>query len=116
MNLNQRKTAVVAVHLQGDVVTHQGAFGGFFAAMVDHTGVLERSQDLLVAARAAGASVAYTRISFRQGHTELIANNQLFAVVDQQKCCLEGSPGASIVPEVAPEPGDIDVAHHRVSG
>jgi hypothetical protein len=31
MQLDPQRTALVAVHLQGDVVTHEGAFGGFFA-------------------------------------------------------------------------------------
>jgi hypothetical protein len=63
MQLDAQRTALVAVHLQGDVVTHEGA------------------------------TIAYTRIVFSAGHPELIANNALFGVVEPAKCCLDGAPG-----------------------
>jgi len=116
MKLDPHRTAVVAVHLQGDVVTRDGAFGGFFADMVERTGVLGRSAELIGAARDAGAKIAYTRVVFSEGHPELIVNNQLFQVIDQVRCCADGTPGAAIVPEVAPEEGDLVVGHHRVTG
>ena len=116
MQLDPQRTAVVAVHLQGDVVTHEGAFGGFFAEMVDKTGALSRSAEVLAAARAVEATVAYTRIVFSPGHPELIVNNALFGVVDQAKCCLDGTPGATIVEVVAPADGDLIIDHHRVNG
>ncbi len=104
------------MHLQGDVVTEAGAFGGFLFEMVKTTGVLPRSQEVLTAARAAGSPVACTRVTFTEGHPELIVNNMLFSVVDQQKCCVERTPGTTVVPEMAPVDGDLDVPHHRVSG
>lgn len=116
VELESKSTAVVAVHLQGDVVTAEGAFGGFFAEMVESTGVLGRSNDVLSAARAAGATVAYTRIAFPEDHAGLIVNNQLFAVVDQARCCVEGTPGTAIVDAVAAKDGDLDFPHRRVSG
>jgi nicotinamidase-related amidase len=116
MEIDAQSTAVVAVHLQGDVVTRDGAFGGFFAGMVESTGLLGRGQQVLSAARDAGATVAYTRITFSEGHPELIVNNGLFGVVAQQGCCVEGTPGTTVVSEVAPVDGDLDIGHHRVSG
>src|SRR3954470_2295851 len=116
MQLDPQGTAVVAVHLQGDVVTQEGAFGGFFADMVDQTGVLARAGKLIDAARVAGATIAYTRIVFSAGHPELIVNNALFGVVEQAKCCLDGTPGTTIVAEVAPRDGDLIIDHHRVDG
>jgi nicotinamidase-related amidase len=116
MQLDPQRTGVVVVHLQGDVVRHDGAFGGFFAAMVDKTGVLARSADVLAAARAAAVTIVYTRIAFSAGYPELIVNNALFGVVDQAQCCLDGTPGTTIVSEVAPKDGDLIVGHHRVNG
>jgi len=63
MQLESQRTAVVAVHLQGDVVTQEGAFGGFFAAIVERTGVLARSADLIAAARSAGAPIARSAVT-----------------------------------------------------
>jgi nicotinamidase-related amidase len=116
MQLDPQRTAVVAVHLQGDVVRSEGAFGGFFADMVEKTHVLARSADLIATARSAGATIAYTRIVFSAGHPELIINNALFGVVDQAKCCVDGTPGATIVSDVAPHEGDLVIDHHRVDG
>jgi nicotinamidase-related amidase len=116
MDIDPRRTSLVAVHLQGDVVRHDGAFGGFFAAMVDKTGVLDRSADLIGAARKAGSAVLYTRIAFSEGHPGLVVNNALFSVVDDAGCCVLGTPGTTIVDEVAPEPGDVIIDHHRVGG
>jgi nicotinamidase-related amidase len=116
VELDSKRTAVVAVHLQADVVTADGAFGGFFAEMVERTGVLERCREVIDAAREAGATVAYTRITFSPGHPELLANNALFSVVAQQGSTVEGTAGTTVVAEVAPAEGDLDIPHHRVSG
>ena len=116
MQLEAQRTAVVVVHLQGDVVTREGAFGGFFAEMVEKTGVIGRSADVITAARAAGATVVFTRIVFSPGHPELIVNSALFGVVQQAECLVDGTPGAAIVPQVAPQDGDLVVDHRRVSG
>ena len=116
VEIQTKRTAVVAVHLQGDVVTREGAFGGFFVDMVERTGVLPRSRKLIDTARAAGATIAFTRIAFPADHAGLLVNNQLFKVVDQARCCVEGTPGATVVDDVAPGDGDLDIAHRRVSG
>lgn len=116
MDLEPTRTGVVAVHLQGDIVTREGAFGDFFAEMVEKTGVLARSAEVIAAARTAGATIAYTRIVFGPDHADLIVNNALFGVVEQSKCLVDGTPGTTIVPEVAPQDGDLIIDHTRVSG
>jgi nicotinamidase-related amidase len=116
MELVPERTAIVVVHLQGDVVTHEGAFGDFFAAMVDSSGVLPRSAELLAGAREAGATVVYLRMVFSEGHPELAVTAPLWDLVEGSGAFLDGSPGAAIVPEVAPEEGDVVVDHHRADG
>ena len=51
------RTAVVAVHVQNDVVGTDGAFAGFFRAEIDRTGVLTTISRVLDGARSAGAKV-----------------------------------------------------------
>jgi nicotinamidase-related amidase len=116
MELVPDRTAMVVVHLQGDVVTHEGAFGSIFAEMVDESGVLGRGAELLACARKAGATVIYMRMVFSEGHPELVVTAPLWALVEETGAFVDGSPGAAIVPEVAPAPGDVVVDHHRADG
>ena len=57
MELDPTRTAIIAVHLQKDVVNADGAFGGFFAAQAVERGVVDVNSRLLEAARFAGVTV-----------------------------------------------------------
>jgi biuret amidohydrolase len=116
MELNPSTTAVVAVHMQGDIVTSTGAFGGFFAAQVDERDVIAQVGDLLSAARAGGATAAYTRVVYAPDYSDLNANSPLLAMVAEFGCLAEGQPNAEIVDALAPQDGDLVIEHQRVSG
>jgi len=58
MDLDPTRTAVIAVHLQKDVVNADGAFGGFFAAQAVERDVVGVNSTLLDAARRAGSTSA----------------------------------------------------------
>lgn len=113
MELNPSTTAVVAVHMQGDIVTSTGAFGGFFAAQVDERDVIAQVGALLSAARAGGATAAYTRVVYAPDYSNLNANSPLLAMVAQFGCLAEGQPNAEIVDALAPQEGDIVVEGKR---
>lgn len=115
-SFNPTRTAVVAVHIQNDVVGADGAFAGFFRAEIDRTGVLGTIGRVLDGARAAGATVVYTRVAWRPGFGDLVPNSPLLGIVAQAKCLQDGSPGAAIVDELSPRPGDTVVTHQRVGG
>lgn len=116
MSFDPSSTAVVAVHFQNDIVGPDGAFAGFFRAEVERTGVLDTNARLLDGARAAGATVVYTRVAWEPGHGDLNANSPLLGMVAQTSCLQDGSPGAAITDEVAPRDGDKVVTHKRVGG
>lgn len=116
MSFDPKRTAVVAVHVQNDVVGADGAFAGFFRAEIERTGVLGTVGRLLDGARAAGATVVYTRVAFQPGHTDLNANSPLLGMVAQTKCLEDGSVGAAITDELEPRDGDQVVTHTRVGG
>lgn len=40
MELNRQRTAVIAVHCQGDIVSKEGAFAPFFFEEVERRGVI----------------------------------------------------------------------------
>lgn len=113
MEINPRGAAVLGMHWQRDVVTREGAFGGFFGEMVEKAGVIGRTAGVLASAREHGVPVFYARVCFSEGHPELIANCPHFDLVGQTECLVDGTPGTSIVPELAPEAGDTIVDHAR---
>jgi biuret amidohydrolase len=116
MELNPSRTAVIAVHMQPDVVSADGAFGGFFAAQVVERDVIGQLATLLDAARAAGATAVYTRVAWQPGYPDLMANSPLLGMVAQTQCLVEGSEKAQIVPQLTPQDGDVVVTHQRVGG
>ncbi len=116
MNMNPRTTAVVAIHWQHDIVKREGAFGEFYGEMVERTGVVGRAGEVLASAREHGVPVFYTRVCFGDGYQDLAANSPLFELTAQKKALVDGSPGAAIIPELAPQPDDVVVNHTRVAG
>ena len=115
-SFDPQRTAVIAVHLQNDVVGTDGAFAGFFRAEIDRTGVLTTISRVLDGARTVGAKVVYTRVAWQPGFPDLDANSPLLGIVAQTKCLEDGSQGAAIVDEVSPRPDDTVITHQRVGG
>jgi biuret amidohydrolase len=116
MELNPSTTAVIAVHMQPDIVSADGAFGPFFAAQAaehDVVGVIGKLQD---GARGAGVAVIYTRVAWKSDYSDLMPNSPLLGMVVQNKCLVDGTDMAEIVPQLIPHAGDVVVTHKRVSG
>jgi biuret amidohydrolase len=116
MDLTPSRTAVIAVHMQHDIVTADGAFGGFFAAQAAERDVIGQTGKLLDAARGSGAAVVYTRVAWQPGYPDLVANSPLLAMVAQAQCLVEGSDKAEIVPQLTPQDGDVVLTHQRIGG
>jgi nicotinamidase-related amidase len=116
MDLTPSRTAVIAVHMQHDIVTADGAFGGFFAAQAAERDVIGQAGQLLEAARRSGATVVYTRVAWQPGYPDLVANSPLLGMVAQFGALVEGSGKAEIVPQLTPQDGDIVLTHQRVGG
>jgi len=115
-NLDPKQTAVVAVHVQNDVVGTDGAFASFFRAEIDRTGVLHTISRVLDGARNAGVKVVYTRVAWQPGFADLHANSPLLGVVAQTKCLEDGSRGAAIHDDLTPGSDDAVVTHQRAGG
>ena len=116
MDLTPSRTAVIAVHMQRDIVTADGAFGGFFAAQAAERDVIGHVGQLLQAARRSGATVVYTRVAWQPGYPDLVANSPLLGMVAQFGALVEGSGKAEIVPQLTPADGDVVLTHQRVGG
>lgn len=114
MKLDPTRTAVIAVHLQRDIVGSDGGLTDMFRDQVHERDVLSVAQRVLDTARTAGALVVYTRVAFAPDFSDMRANSPLLAGTAAGNCLVEGTPGAEIVAEVAPAPGDLIHTHKRI--
>ena len=126
------KSAVIVVDMQNDF----GAEGGMFAlAGIDVSpirAVIEPTSRVLAAARRADMTVVYLKMGFQADLSDTggpeapnwFKSHQPFRV-GEQTTAPDGTPSrvlirdtwnTDIVPELAPEPGDLIVYKHRFSG
>lgn len=116
MELNPATTAVIAVHLQPDIISPDGAFGGFFAAEAAARDIVGITNSLLADVRAAGATVVFTRVAFAPGFTNLVVNSPLLGMVAQTQCLLEDNASSQISPDITVDDTDLVVSHQRLGG
>ena len=116
MELTPSRTAVIAVHMQHDIISADGGFGGFFAAQAAERDVIGQAAKLLDAARRSGAAVVYTRVAWQPGYPNLVVNSPLLGMVAQFGALVEGSAKAEIVPQLTPQDGNVVLTHQRVGG
>jgi nicotinamidase-related amidase len=116
MELSPERTAVIAVHCQGDIVSADGAFAPFFHEQIVSRNIIGKIGELLASARENGMTVIYTRVAFRPDFSDLNANSPLLKVVEQSGCLKDGSALADIIPELAPAAEDVVITHQRVGG
>lgn len=113
--IEAKRTAVLAIHWQVDVVAPEGVFGKTFAPTVEASGVIPRTAKVLDAARAAGAMVVYVNVQYWPDYVGLARNNALFNSVLEKKGFIRGTPGVAVIPQLKPHPGDAVVEHSRIS-
>src|SRR3954453_16115087 len=114
LSLDPRTTAVVLIEYQNDFTSAGGALHEAVADVMDSTGMLDKSVELVTAARAAGATIMHVPITFVEGYHEISSHPYgiLKGVVDGN-AFVKDSWGAAIVDDLAPQPGDIVVEGKR---
>lgn len=116
MDLEPTTTAVLALHWQNDIVSSKGRFAPTFSTEAERCGVVARTADLLTVARRTGALVVFTRVCFRPGYPDLVANGPLLAGCQAAGALVDGDWGAAVLDELTPQDSDIVVSHRRISG
>jgi nicotinamidase-related amidase len=114
MSLDPATTAVVLIEYQNEFTTDGGVLHGAVSEVMDKTGMLENTRQVVDAARAAGATIMHAPITFAAGYNELSKHPYgiLKGVVDGS-AFVKGSWGAAIVDELAPQDGDIVIEGKR---
>jgi ureidoacrylate peracid hydrolase len=114
MSIDPKTTAVVLIEYQNDFTSAGGVLHGAVADVMDKTGMLANTREVVDAARAAGATVMYAPITFAAGYNEISSHPYgiLKGVVDGE-AFVKGSWGADIIDELAPQDGDIVIEGKR---
>lgn len=117
MPIDPRRTAVLALHWQVNVIAPVGFFGPMLAEPVAASGVVPRAAAFHDAARAAGVPVVFTRFTVPEGEGGLVRNTGFMqAVGEAQEAFRPDSPGAALIPEMTVGDGDLVVDNQRLSG
>jgi ureidoacrylate peracid hydrolase len=114
MTIDPKTTAVVLIEYQNDFTSEGGVLHGAVSEVMEQTGMLANTRDVVEAARKAGATVMHAPITFAEGYREITNHPYgiLKGVVDGQ-AFVKGSWGAAIVDELAPSQGDIVIEGKR---
>lgn len=99
--------ALLLMDFQAEIV-EMLAGGGSRAAV-------EKAGAALAAARARELPLIFVRVAYRPGHLDASARNKRVAMLRDQGRLVEGTAGASIVPELAPREREPVVVKRRVS-
>ncbi|MFD9739808.1 cysteine hydrolase family protein [Umezawaea sp. NPDC059074] len=114
LRLDPKTTAVVLIEYQNDFTTEGGVLHGAVSEVMDSTGMLANTVELVDAARRAGATIMHAPITFAAGYHEILSHPYgiLKGVVDGN-AFVKGGWGAAIVEDVAPQDGDIVIEGKR---
>jgi ureidoacrylate peracid hydrolase len=106
--VDPRTTAVVLIEYQHDFTSEGGALHGAVAESMSATDMLNNTQTVIEAARAAGVTVIHAPIMFAKGYYEITEHPYgILAGVVESNAFVKGTWGADIHPDVAPVEGDI---------
>ncbi len=114
MSIDPKTTALVLIEYQNDFTSEGGALHDAVSEVMDKTGILANTREVVDAFHAAGATVMHAPTTFAAGYHEISSHPYgiLKGVVDG-KAFIKGSWGAAIVDELAPADGDIAIEGKR---
>lgn len=105
-SINKARTAVLIMDYENDIVS-------MLPGSVQ-TPLLEKASTILKASRQAHLPIIYIVVRFRDGYPEINSQNRLFSNLKDSGRLREGTFGAEIHEQVAPQPGDIIITKRRV--
>ncbi|RFA25595.1 isochorismatase [Alkalilimnicola ehrlichii] len=114
MTIDPKKTAVVLIEYQNDFTSEGGVLHEAVKDVMEQTGMLAKTREVVSRARHAGITVMHAPISFAPGYNEITDHPYgiLKGVVDGN-AFVKGQWGSEIVDQLKPEEGDIVVEGKR---
>ncbi|VCU71903.1 Peroxyureidoacrylate/ureidoacrylate amidohydrolase RutB [Pigmentiphaga humi] len=113
--VDPRRTALIGIHWQNDILDPEGAFGPIFAARAAELGLVPRVRRVFDAARAIGMAMVHVKVVYEPGHAGVLRNNALFRTVCERDAFVRGTPGSEFATPLGPQPGEMVVEHDRIS-
>jgi maleamate amidohydrolase len=112
------RPAIVAIDCQRYMVGERGVNDDRFPSSCGSIGwaAVDRIAAVLDAGRAAGVPIFLTRFAMDPSGRDIGVYGRKRAFLDRPDWCLEGSPGAELLPEVGPRAGDIVFVKKKPSG
>jgi nicotinamidase-related amidase len=112
------RPAIVAIDCQRYMVGERGVKDERFPSSCGEIGwaAVDRIAELLTAARAAAVPIFLTRFALDPTGADIGVYGRKRAFLDRPDWCLEGTPGAELLPEVGPESGDVVFVKKKPSG
>jgi ureidoacrylate peracid hydrolase len=112
--MDPKKTAVVLIEYQNDFTSEGGSLHGAVKGVMESTNMLANTVELVAKARALGATIIHSPISFTPDYHELTSEPYgiLKGVVDSQSF-RKGTWGAEIVEDLTPVSQDIVIEGKR---
>jgi len=108
VQLDPKSTAVVLIEYQNDFASEGGALHSAVRDVMEDTGMLDNTRQVVQAARVAGATIVHAPIGYVPGYRELALHPYgiLKSVVDAG-AFVKGEWGWEIVDVLAPQEGDV---------
>jgi nicotinamidase-related amidase len=102
VTIGPRRSAVLALHWQVNVIKPEGFFGPMLSAPVARSGVVQRAVRFHGSVRAAGIAVVFARFIVPAGEGGLVRNTELMrAVGDAQEAFRPDAAGAQLIEEMS---------------
>ena len=110
------KSIYLILDMQNDLVHADGPNGKSpLGEQVRGRRILENTAVALAKARAAGIAVGFVRVGFSPEYQECPKNSPVFGGAQKAGLFKLGGFGTEIHPDLARQPGDVQVVKHRVS-
>jgi nicotinamidase-related amidase len=106
LSVDRGRTAVLIMDYENDIIN--------MLPEKSRAPLLDKASAILKSARLAHIPVIYVVVRFRNGYPEINPQNKRFSAVKEKGFVREGTPGADIHAQIAPQPGDIVVTKRRV--
>ena len=113
MHLDGKKTALLVVHMQPDIVSAHTAFGAMFNPQVVERDIVAQTKRAMDSVRSAGGLVIPLRIAFRPDYSDAVSSIPLLAMAQGAGSLQDGSLEADILPELEVQPKDLVFTHKR---
>lgn len=108
--LDPRKTAMIVVDMQNDFIAEGAALRAAQAAAM-----VPRLAAALAFCREKGIRVIYTAHVHRRDGCDMGLYDDLYALIADRSCLVDGTRGVEIFPDLAPAAGEHVIKKHRYS-